>query len=824
MSRKTETGEVTLPELSDTLVSRENVPVRSVDGSDDVCAEVPGRYEFTTGPDQGPEELGRGGMGRVMVALDHFVGREVAMKQLLTELTSNPQVGTQATARMEQRFLREARLTGQLEHPAIVPVYEIGRRNDGSFYYTMTRIRGRTLAEALRLAGSLEARLLLMPNVLTVCQAIAHAHERGVINRDIKPQNVMLGRFGVTYVLDWGLARAKDEADAGVRLAPSITQGLDANVVGTPSYMSPEQASGQLEFIDEQSDVWGLGATLYEVLTGRPPYTGRSPWEVIADIKTRPWTPVRELVPAAPPDLVAICEKALCKDRAQRYRSAAALVSDLESWLQGRRVGAYEYTSLELLSRFVRRQRVVLGVVVAAALALLVVGGVSYARIVEERNATRQFAQLLAGDLGRRLDAVPGARDAVGQMWKQLIDFYGRQPAVSPAEQDEVLQAWMRLGELQTSAGTLPEARQSLQRCVDLAPLDPPPARLARATAAVHCRTDLANLAALEGHAEESRRLYAALWAQVEPLEARFDDSAWKTALANVTGRLADAENLAGEKASARALASRGLALQERALQLAPTDPTVRRQTVLALQAMEVSVFTFQDPQVALAYGARAIALAQPLAMGHDLDGLRVLGSILRQHGMMLSWLEGREGESRRLLHESTERLGSALALEPGDVTTMGELADTWIELHEPAKALALLTQANALGVKGDYALSLGSAQALAGDLDAAKVTLEQCAPSRQAHLGLAIVAALAGHPAEAARQLRACLERPDEPTQWPRGAFGRLAQKYDSPSARVLDAFTGDYERAFVTDDDAQLGRALETAAVRFETLAGKP
>src|SRR6185436_19147574 len=135
---------------------------------------------------------GRGGIGRVVVVHDRFLGRDVAMKELLAEHISNPSVGTTRVVALEQRFLREARLTGQLEHPAIVPVFELGRRLDGGLYYTMQRVRGRTLHQVLKDARSLEGRLKVLSSYLTLCQAIAYAHSRAVVHRDIKPQNVMI--------------------------------------------------------------------------------------------------------------------------------------------------------------------------------------------------------------------------------------------------------------------------------------------------------------------------------------------------------------------------------------------------------------------------------------------------------------------------------------------------------------------------------------------------------------------------------------------------------------------------------------------------------
>jgi tRNA A-37 threonylcarbamoyl transferase component Bud32 len=291
----------------------------SLEGSENVSDEPIGRYDFDTGSGGKPHELGRGGIGRVVVAHDRFLGRDVAMKEVLSEHTSNPNVATTRIVALEQRFLREARLTGQLEHPAIVPVFELGRRLNGGLYYTMQRVRGRTLAELLNEARSLKKRLELVTSYLTTCQAIAYAHSRAVVHRDIKPQNVMVGPFGETYVLDWGLARVKGRSDpraSDLKLQPDITGNvLEGGAIGTPSYMSPEQAGGKVDEIDERSDVWCLGAVLYEVLTGTPPFTGTSPFDVLGKILKDPVLPVRELEPEAPKELVAIAEKALQRRR-----------------------------------------------------------------------------------------------------------------------------------------------------------------------------------------------------------------------------------------------------------------------------------------------------------------------------------------------------------------------------------------------------------------------------------------------------------------------------------------------------------------------------
>ncbi|HNT87179.1 MAG TPA: serine/threonine-protein kinase, partial [Candidatus Hydrogenedentes bacterium] len=221
--------------------------------------EIPGRYSQIS-------EQGRGGMGRVLLLHDECLGRDIALKELLiphdVDYTGPPPSPMRETTAMLARFLREARVTGQLEHPSIVPVYELGRRRNGSLYYTMKLVRGKTLAHAIRDAGSLEARLRLLPHLMDLCQALAYSHTRSVVHRDIKPANIMIGEFGETVLLDWGLAKVVGQADVHademkeslriLRLGtPEETpQTIHGEAVGTPHYMSPEQADGRIEDLD----------------------------------------------------------------------------------------------------------------------------------------------------------------------------------------------------------------------------------------------------------------------------------------------------------------------------------------------------------------------------------------------------------------------------------------------------------------------------------------------------------------------------------------------------------------------------------------------
>jgi len=332
-------------------------------------------------------EQGRGGMGRVLLVDDRDLGREIVMKVLLEDPSTRSKrkaKSDQQSASKQSRFLQEAQITGQLEHPSIVPVYELGQRKDSTPYYTMKFVRGDTLSQALRKCSTMQDRVALLPHYVDLCQAIAYAHSRGVIHRDLKPSNVMVGEYGETVVIDWGLAKVKGRRDVQatqledglktVHLDPSSGSGSDhtkaGEVMGTPVYMPPEQARGDIEAIDERSDVYALGVILYQMITGKKPFAAVTPEKIVEKVLNEAPTAIGQIAPDAPPELVAICERAMLKDQDARYPSAQALAEEIERFQSGAVVHAYEYRPVEYVTKFIQRHRPIVATAAAAAVAI----------------------------------------------------------------------------------------------------------------------------------------------------------------------------------------------------------------------------------------------------------------------------------------------------------------------------------------------------------------------------------------------------------------------------------------------------------------------
>jgi serine/threonine-protein kinase len=442
----------------------------------------------------------RGGLGEVFVALDEELNREVALKEI------QDQFADQADARA--RFLREAEVTGKLEHPGVVPVYGLGAYADGRPFYAMRFIRGESLHDAVERFhkaddgrhGSGERSLALrelLGRFVAVCNAVAYAHSRGVIHRDIKPANVMLGAFGETLVVDWGLAKQVGAASSSLSSSEPAGNrpgcrhaGPDATehgaIVGTPAYLAPEQALGPQDQVGAHSDVYSLGATLYHLLTGRVPFTATTLEGLLEKVVCGDCPQPRQVNPAVPAALEAVCRKAMAVTPAQRFESARALSEEVERWLADEPVTAYREPLPVRLRRWGRRHRTA----VTSAILLLAAGVVGLAlglwAVQHQKARTEQERDLAEANLNLARDAVdrcfnvatehslfrqPRMEKAKKLLLEKTLPFYRNFRARSPDDhglQREEARQWFRVGYIENVLGRTTEALEAYEQARDL--------------------------------------------------------------------------------------------------------------------------------------------------------------------------------------------------------------------------------------------------------------------------------------------------------------------------------------------------------------------
>ncbi len=341
--------------------------------AEDLSGKTLGNYELV-------RILGEGSMGVIYEARQRTIGRSVALKILRKRSDVLERGGSpEAYERMTRRFGAEAEVLGLLDHPGIVPIHEMEQNGERS-YFTMRLVRGEDLRNIIeRVAAGDEAWSLqrALGLVLRVCETMAFAHDRGVLHRDLKPSHVMVGSFGEVYIVDWGLAKLPgrpEERDLRLReepqraavdtQLPAPLRTVEGDVIGTPAYMPPEQARGELGQLGPRSDVYAVGALLYHLLTGSVPYVaaherGLSAQAVLERVKKGPPPPVQELAPSLAPALAAICDKAMARDPNKRYADMQALYADLRAFLENRVVTAHRTGALVELWKWLQRNRVV---------------------------------------------------------------------------------------------------------------------------------------------------------------------------------------------------------------------------------------------------------------------------------------------------------------------------------------------------------------------------------------------------------------------------------------------------------------------------------
>jgi len=354
--------------------------------------------------------IGRGGMGEVYRAHDTRLVREVAIKVLpcFSSAPSEQPASEKAAApdqceevfegllardeSLRRRFESEALLTARVQHPAVVPVHERGQLPGGQPFYSMKLISGRSLRELIGERKTLAERLALLPNVIAVADALAHAHSLRILHRDVKPSNIIIGEFGETVLIDWGLA--KNLAAQAGELQPGAVPDDAArtavgSIIGTPAYMSPEQARGLPA--DERADVFSLGATLYHLLAREAPYEGDTP-AILPRVAQGEHVPLSEKLSDVPPELAAIVDRAMAREPAKRYPSARELAEDLRRFQTGQLVRSHRYSARELLGRWAKRHRPLLFATAAFVAVAVVSGAIGIRRIVAERDRANREA------------------------------------------------------------------------------------------------------------------------------------------------------------------------------------------------------------------------------------------------------------------------------------------------------------------------------------------------------------------------------------------------------------------------------------------------
>ncbi len=704
----------------------------------------------------------RGGIGVVFVALDSELHREVALKQI------QPQHADDPTSRA--RFLIEAEVTGRLEHPGVVPVYALGTNEHGQPFYAMRFVRGQSLKEAVESFHQADhhpardpaertlALRQLLARFISVCHAIAYAHSRGVLHRDLKPANILLGPYGETLVVDWGLAKVVGRDDPTPRPAAEMTlrpaspsgssETLAGTAIGTPMYMSPEQAQGRPSQIGPASDIYCLGATLYCLVTGRPPIDDLDVEDILAQARRGAFAPPRQANPRVPAALEAIVLKAMALQPSDRYPSAQALAAEVERWLADEPVSAWREPPWERVRRWISRRRTAVAAIAATVLASTL--GLAAVLAVQTRaNASLKSANLELAEANQRasdanrelllansrerarfdlsLDAIKTFHGGVSEdlllkekqfdglrtkLLRGATDFYRRLEILLSGQEDhrsraELGQAYHDIGELTAQIGSQPEALRALKRGLELrlALANEASADTATKLKAGQSLIAVGDLQEATGESSDALASYKQARDLLEPLAPSEAGGARLRALAKCLHGIARVQYNTGHADESLKSHEQALALRQR---LATANPN-------AAQSQSDLVESYHDiGSIQRASGRRALALAsyeRARAISHKLseanpDVTQFQSDLARSHNVIgflhqesgdLSLALASLAQARAILQKLAD-LNPAVTQFEGDLAAshqvIGSIQD---QTGHPVEALASYERARAI-------------------------------------------------------------------------------------------------------------------------------